>query len=340
MSDKPTTVADWTPSGADVVTPSAGEKSSGFQGSERPPAQYINWFWELVTQWIIWINNGYLTRASLSDNTPVQAQTDQDANVKSWVDSSGYEFGAVIEENYWWRAADTYTAGELVSLGAPFYVTTENTGYAVSTVLPPSSVIGTNMLQINSPSGPTVGNGVIVSCDDGSTGGEYFGNLDDASAVFECTFRAEQLASSSSDVFIGFYDPQGNPANILSGGNHGVGFFIGQGSGVLYGCTADGTSFSTVTTGQTLSVNTLYHLRVEHHGANTPQGVSAGGSVARFFLDGVLVLTKTTTPVLDTAYIGPCFITAGAVGGGTAHNKQLGPIRWGVNYMVSSQVPA
>ena len=69
MATKPSGIPGWVPTGADVVVPSAGEKTSGFQGTQRPPAQYVNWFWELSNQWMDYLNDGDFQGAATFDNT-------------------------------------------------------------------------------------------------------------------------------------------------------------------------------------------------------------------------------------------------------------------------------
>lgn len=68
MSTKPSIVPDWTPSGADVATPSAGEKTNGWQGGARPPAQKFNWFWKHVSLWCEYLSDGVFEDISLVAN--------------------------------------------------------------------------------------------------------------------------------------------------------------------------------------------------------------------------------------------------------------------------------
>ena len=37
-----------------TVTPSSGKKTTGWLKDERPPYQFVNWFWKLVSDWIDW----------------------------------------------------------------------------------------------------------------------------------------------------------------------------------------------------------------------------------------------------------------------------------------------
>ncbi len=57
MSTKPSDLPTWaTDGGADIVEPNAGKQALGHRAGERPPAQYFNWWQNLVFQWIEWID--------------------------------------------------------------------------------------------------------------------------------------------------------------------------------------------------------------------------------------------------------------------------------------------
>ena len=54
---RPTSVPRWASAAlASVIAPAEGKKDIGFQVGERPRAQYFNWFFRLVYQWIAWLN--------------------------------------------------------------------------------------------------------------------------------------------------------------------------------------------------------------------------------------------------------------------------------------------
>lgn len=54
---KPTNLAEWGTGTAPIVEPTLPQKQAGFLVSDRPPAQYFNWFWNLVHQWIVWLDS-------------------------------------------------------------------------------------------------------------------------------------------------------------------------------------------------------------------------------------------------------------------------------------------
>jgi hypothetical protein len=47
------------------VEPSGGKQAEGFEPSERPPAQYLNWWMNLVYLWIAWLDSITGTRTRI-----------------------------------------------------------------------------------------------------------------------------------------------------------------------------------------------------------------------------------------------------------------------------------
>lgn len=60
MAAKPGSVIGWVASG-EIEVPSAGKKTAGWLADERPPAQEFNWYWNLVSQWIDYLNDQVFT---------------------------------------------------------------------------------------------------------------------------------------------------------------------------------------------------------------------------------------------------------------------------------------
>jgi hypothetical protein len=60
---KPTNTVDWVATGA-ITEPLAGVKTSGYASGNKLPAKYMNWFWELSTQWLKWFNERFFDGAS------------------------------------------------------------------------------------------------------------------------------------------------------------------------------------------------------------------------------------------------------------------------------------
>jgi hypothetical protein len=56
MSAKPGTLPRWADVSLDLVEPSSGKQDQGFIGGEQPPAQYFNWLFNLIYQWMQYLN--------------------------------------------------------------------------------------------------------------------------------------------------------------------------------------------------------------------------------------------------------------------------------------------
>ena len=57
---KPTNTPDWaSTTGGSQVEPSGAKKILGFTDQEKPPFQYFNWFWALISEWITYLNGQF-----------------------------------------------------------------------------------------------------------------------------------------------------------------------------------------------------------------------------------------------------------------------------------------
>lgn len=54
---KPTNTPRWADVGGAIVEPTSGKKNVGNVAGERPPAQYLNWLFNLIYLWIVWLND-------------------------------------------------------------------------------------------------------------------------------------------------------------------------------------------------------------------------------------------------------------------------------------------
>jgi hypothetical protein len=58
MASKPGTLPRWaTVGGAQIVEPTEGKKTQGFNVQEKPPSQYFNWLYNLIYQWTQYLND-------------------------------------------------------------------------------------------------------------------------------------------------------------------------------------------------------------------------------------------------------------------------------------------
>lgn len=150
---KPTDIPEWStdanfPAGTDpwsgtptTVEPSSGQKAAGWNPSQRPPAQYLNWWQNLVYQWVAWLDSIFDSDGDLYHDTKTlvispssgQATTGSDTswtlsaatgNVSwtgggtSWLVPINLPVGKRITEI---RMRSTTDAGTTISMG--FYVT-------------------------------------------------------------------------------------------------------------------------------------------------------------------------------------------------------------------------
>jgi hypothetical protein len=54
---KPSILPQWaTVGGAQIVEPTVGKKAQGWNTQEKPPGQYLNWWQNLVYQWMQYLN--------------------------------------------------------------------------------------------------------------------------------------------------------------------------------------------------------------------------------------------------------------------------------------------
>jgi len=56
MAVKPTNLAEWATGAAPIVEPTTPQKQAGWPVDFKPPAQWFNWWMELVHQWMVWLD--------------------------------------------------------------------------------------------------------------------------------------------------------------------------------------------------------------------------------------------------------------------------------------------
>jgi len=56
MATKPTNLAEWATGAAPIVEPTLPQKQAGWTPAFKPPAQWFNWWWNLVHLWIVWLD--------------------------------------------------------------------------------------------------------------------------------------------------------------------------------------------------------------------------------------------------------------------------------------------
>lgn len=56
MATKPTNLAEWATGAAPIVEPTLPQKQAGWPVDFKPPAQWFNWWWNLIHLWIVWLD--------------------------------------------------------------------------------------------------------------------------------------------------------------------------------------------------------------------------------------------------------------------------------------------
>jgi hypothetical protein len=64
MATKPGTQPSWDSSNTNVVTPPGGKIVSGWAVNDVPPSSFFNWFWQLVSNWISYLNDSFFVGTS------------------------------------------------------------------------------------------------------------------------------------------------------------------------------------------------------------------------------------------------------------------------------------
>ena len=69
MASKPSLTPRWANVGGDITEPASGKKDIGHVVAEKPPAQYLNWLFNLAWQWFEYLKDGAFSGATTFDST-------------------------------------------------------------------------------------------------------------------------------------------------------------------------------------------------------------------------------------------------------------------------------
>jgi len=71
---KPTTKPEWIPDSdpSKIEAPSASKQNTGWLSGEKPPYQFFNWFWNLVSKWVEYLED-------LTDGLGTMSEQDADS---------------------------------------------------------------------------------------------------------------------------------------------------------------------------------------------------------------------------------------------------------------------
>lgn len=68
MANPPEDLPIWATAGsAEITEPATSQKTNGWRQEDRPPHQYVNWFWNLVYQWVVNLSQGAARFETLED---------------------------------------------------------------------------------------------------------------------------------------------------------------------------------------------------------------------------------------------------------------------------------
>lgn len=198
------------------------------------------------------------------------------------------------------------------------------------------------MIQIAIPASATNGTGVLLSPDNGTASGDgAVFRARDSIAVMEAEFLADDTYDVSGSTFYFGFTGATTPATLENAATPSAMVVIDSRENFFEGMSGNGAAVTKGATGVTCVENVLHHLRVELHAASTPRGVAAGNiPIMLVFIDGALVLSKTTNLPTAAAILKPAFgVQDTFAGTGSAMSVYTGPVHFAVNYMAASQTP-
>lgn len=306
MSDKPSTstLPRWATDGAaKVATPASGKQDIGWDTQEKPPAQWWNWLCLNAYLWLLWISDGYWTRPSLTDNTPVLATTDRAGRERHYLGPEGYWMGPAIQETHRWGpvdvAATVSTGGSVSPLGMKAVVDA-NTSISIISGLSGSVTSGEPSLSLAATTLASNQRAMVLSEYGGGTpgGNQPVSDLDNNVVVMEHRSYVSSATLTGIEYYSGIHNFASFGATTLALATNRFAYFLGATGSANWRCyVANGSSTSNVDSGVAIVADQMYTFLLELHGANSPVGVDAGGAVARFFIDGAEVAEITTANV-------------------------------------------
>jgi len=351
MSDKPTILPDWTPTGLDVVVPSSGEKSGGHQPGNRPPAQHVNWFWTNAWLWIEWIKNGLWTRNDTTDDSPVIGYTDASGNIHNYIDPNGFYMGGAVNMHYVWPGLYSLAAAQ-----SDDPITDDmlgETDTACIIVMKSPGLAGAGATKLNAVAielrcqNAAVSQRVVINRA-GAGSDSQFTDVDSLVVAMEFDLLLRTVGSDGVDVHMGLHgDPETNALNFSDGTAQSFVMFEKLAADTnWFAVNADTVASATrEDTGTPPVVDTFQTFRIEFHGKDTPVGVANSTQpVARWFIDGVQEFERVNTNMPDEASgsLLDIVVRARADGTGPAadFNVQVGPIRYSYTTKLAPIVPA
>lgn len=276
MATRPTQDFVWATTGL-KTDPGAGKKDVGFLTAERPPARWFNYLFNLIAQWL-----GYLdvTLQDASNTLPGLYV------IRRWLT---LPTGVTV------AAGSTNSEVIVDTLAATTQTNTTLTTHQ-STVDPdaPFDYFSLNVQNA------AVNQGVsFYSCSSTGTANRIFALLDQVVAIVEIPVYLTAIGANGVDVGFGF--TQSPDTNNPAGSDTWCMFIKESADTNWQAKAANGSGATTVDTGVPPVVNTWQQFRLEFHGASTPVGVANGDATVLFYIDGELVATISDANVPTAA---------------------------------------
>jgi len=293
MSDKPTDLPAWATTGT-KTEPSSGSKLAGWIPGAKAAAQHFNWLLFTIYSWVLWLNVGILQRSAAADNSPLLSSADRDGNVRHYIDPNGYFGGPAINETHRWGplSLSVITTGATCSRAGAAVIVDTNTYVKAVGGETTANVGGGPQLQLEVTTSASAQRALVLQEYGGGTpaGDQPISDLDDNVVVMEWGAYLSSATLTGMEYAGGLH----NFASITNAGlgaatNRFVQFYASPGNANWLCRAAAGGSVTTVAS--TVPADTTRHnFRIELHGAST----ALGASIARFFIDGVLITEMST----------------------------------------------
>jgi hypothetical protein len=293
----------------EVVEPTSGQKDSGWDEGQDPPAGYFNWLHFRTFEWCQYVNDGDLrgkhTIRAVDETTyaPLLAGLDPSTGaIVSTIDHNGYRLGQITEWDEHWRTTGTTE---------PPAWTWTPTGGATRAYNDPTAQMPYRHVAIGTGAAET--NGLLTS--------EYLGYLDDDKVVvFEQDIRTGGAIDSGVSMIL-------NWRIAINGVINSVG---------IQGKPDDHANWRTLgETAQDLGVaiatTTTYRFRIEIAGANRHDSTDYR---VRWFINGAL-RRSTTIAFTGDKFKASLYLENPLAGPGGGYSMTAGPLRVRFNHRAS-----
>lgn len=348
MSDKPTELPRWADVGGAIITPSSGKQDTGWAiTNERPPAQFENWLFNRIYNWLLWLDGGRFTRDDKTDDSPVVGFTDSEGNVHNYIDPNGFLMGGAVNMHYVWPGRYSLTAGNSNDEITDDMLGETDTNCIIGMKSPGLAADNLNAVAIELRCQNAAVNQRVLLNRAGNGSDSQFTDVDSIVLAMEFDLLLRTAGSDGVDVHMGFHgDPETNALNFSDGTAQSFVMFEKLAADTnWFAANADSVAKTRTDTGTPPVVDTFQTFRIEYHGKDTPVGVANSTQpVARWFIDGVQEHEQVNTNMPDegASSLLDIVIRARADGTGPAadFNVQVSPIRYAYTTKLAPIVPA